>query len=108
MGNHPEGRLFNAAHRFSTGWVTSAQAKTVTSDGTYQLGALALDDATRVLRIPRGDGTELNLEIRRPFGLFDDFQPTSAVTQGLSVRIATPPPVLALTRLLDMTPASST
>jgi hypothetical protein len=108
MGNHPEGRLFSSSHRRDTGWVTGAQVQTPSADGTYQLGAAAKDEATRMLRIPRGNGTELNIELRRPFGTFDDFDPASAVTNGLSVRIATPLPALALTHLLDMKPETST
>ncbi len=92
MGNHGS-RLFNAAHRLSTGWLLGSQSRTISQNGTFSLDALydsnplTLDTGTRVLRVRRPDGRELHLEVRRPFGLFDDYSGGSAVVNGLSVRI---------------------
>ena len=119
MGNDPSSRLFNATHRLDTSWLLGSQSRTVTQSGTYRLDPLydsdllTPDDGTRVLRVQRPDERELHLEVRRPFGLFDDYSPNSSVAKGLSVRIDRGPAVPGepyddrTTHLLDMNPSTS-
>ena len=63
------------------------------------------------MRVPRGDGTFFDLDLRTPYGTFDNFGVGSPVTVGVTVRLGqgtasptyTPQPTL----LLDSTPHTS-
>ena len=77
----------NNWHRAQFGWLAPT---TVTTSGTYSLAPAESTSTAvpRLLRIPRGDGTFLNLELRQPGGTFETFSSASAVANGVSVRIA--------------------
>jgi len=97
----------NNWHRAQFGWLAPT---TVTTSGTYSLAPAETSSAgvPRLLRIARGNGTYLNLELRRPGGTFETFSSASPVANGVSVRIAPELTSLVQSQLLDGTPATST
>ena len=92
-------------HRAQLGWFADTQ--TVTSSGSYLLAPAELTSAPRMLRVSRGDGTYLNLELRRPWGIFDDFASSDPVVNGVSVRIAPELSSLVQSKLVDANPATT-
>lgn len=102
MGGY--GRRYSASHIDQAGWMPASRITTITHNGTYTLGPSAdMTAQTRLLRIPRGDGSVLDVEARRPYGLFDTWSPSASVSQGVLIRIHYPND-LVQTRLLDATP----
>ena len=97
----------NNWHRAQFGWLAPT---TVTTSGTYSLAPAESTSTAvpRLLRIPRGDGTFLNLELRQPGGTFETFSSASAVANGVSVRIAPELTSLVQSQLLDATPGTAT
>jgi Gametolysin peptidase M11 len=93
--------------RAQLGWMSM---QTVSTGGTYSLAPAETSSTgvPRLLRIARGDGTYLNLEFRRPGGTFETFSSSSAVANGVSIRIAPETSSLVQSKLLDATPATST
>jgi Gametolysin peptidase M11 len=88
------------------GWMTGSRISTVTANGTYQLAPAEDPTGTtpQVLRVPRTDGSWLNLELRRPFGqYFETFSAGDPVVNGVSIRW-TNTTASVNPRLLDATP----
>lgn len=99
-------RLHHNWHRAQLGWAVGTQ--TVTTTGIYNLPPAELaSGAPRLLRVPRNDGTYLNLEFRQPSGNFDTFPATDAAVTGVSVRIAPDAGTIVQSRLVDATPGTS-
>ncbi len=77
---------------------------------TYTIAPYFGPSGVKLVRVPRGDGTYFDLDIRTPYGTFDTYSAGSPVTVGVSIRIAlvtatgTDP---RQSRLLDATPTSS-
>jgi hypothetical protein len=94
----------NNWHRAQLGWLP---VQTVTTSGTYTLAPAELSNGTRLLRVARGDGTYLNLEFRQPTQPFETFSGSSAVANGVSVRIAPDVTSIVQSRLIDATPGTS-
>jgi Gametolysin peptidase M11 len=100
-------RLHNDWHRAQLGWVTDVQ--TVTTSGVYTLAPAELASGSpKLIRVPRGDGTFLNLEFRQPEGSFDSFSSTDPAVTGVSIRIAPDLGTLVQSKLIDANPATST
>lgn len=97
-------RLHNNWHRQQLGWSTGMV--TAISTATYTLAPADAGTGTRLIRIPRNNGTYLNLEYRQPTGLFDSFSVTEAVTNGVSIRIAPDTTSIVQSQLVDATPTS--
>jgi chitodextrinase len=93
-------------HRAQLGWFGDTQ--TVTTSGSYTLTPAELTGTPRMLRVARGDGTYLNLEFRRPWGIFDDFPSGDPVVNGVSIRIAPQLTSLVQSKLVDANPGSAT
>ena len=82
----------------------------MTTTGTYPLGAaeLAAPGAPRAVRVARGNGTYLYLELRAPFGTyFDNFTSTDPAVKGVSIRISNDWNTIIQSQLLDTTPGTS-
>jgi hypothetical protein len=96
----------NNWHRAQFGWLAPT---TVTTSGTYSLAPAESSSAAvpRLLRVARGDGTFLNLELRQPGGTFETFSASSAVANGVSLRIAPELTSLVQSQLLDATAATT-
>ena len=97
----------NNWHRAQLGWMLM---QTVSSSGTYTLAPAESSSTaeSRLLRVARGDGTYLNLEFRQPGGVFETFLSSSAVANGISVRIAPATSTIVQSKLLDFTPGTTT
>jgi hypothetical protein len=93
----------------SLSWLPSSQRLNVTSGGTYVLGAAEdITAAVRAIRVARGDGTYLYLEIRKPTGLyFDNFSTSDPAVKGVSIRLSNDWTSIIQSKLLDATPGTS-
>ncbi len=93
----------------SLGWLPTGQRLTVSTGGTYVLGAAEdASAAVRAIQIPRGDGTYLYLEIRRPTGIhFDNFSTNDPAVKGVSIRLSNNWTSIIQSKLLDTTPLTS-
>ncbi len=93
-------------HRAQLGWLPDVV--TAATSGIYDLRpAEVTGTAPRLVRVPRGDGTYLNLEFRQPSGIFDNFSTSDAAVTGVSVRIAPETSSLVQSKLVDATPGSA-
>jgi Gametolysin peptidase M11 len=97
-------RLHHTWHRQQLGWSTGVA--TVTANSSLTLAPADSAGGTRLVRVPRSDGTYLNLEYRQPTGLFDAFKTTDAVVGGVSVRVAPDFGTITQSKLVDMSPTS--
>ena len=79
---------------------------TVGQAGGWTLSPLDSGSGTRALRIPRGDGSFLALELRRPHGSFDTFDATEPVANGVTLRLDWGTGTKQ-TQILDTTPETS-
>lgn len=95
----------------SMGWITGGNLQTVTTAGTYTVGAAENVNATspRGVRIPRGStGTYFYLELRQPFGsYFDNFSASDPAVTGVSIRLSYDWTTIIQSQLLDTTPGTS-
>jgi gametolysin peptidase M11/fibronectin type III domain protein len=96
-------RHHNNWHRAQLGWASDI---VTTSSGIVTLTPTELGGSPRLVRVPRGDGTYLNLEFRQPAGPFDDFAASDPVVNGVSVRVAPDLGSLVQSKLIDGTPGS--
>ena len=79
--------LHSNAARSHYGYITPVTT-TAGVGGSYDLvPADSTAGGTRMVRIPRGDGSYLSLEFRRPTGSFDTFAATAPVANGVTIRI---------------------
>jgi Gametolysin peptidase M11 len=91
------------------GYMPSTAARTIAMTGTYVLTHASSATGTRILGIPRGDGTWMYLEYRRPYGThFDNFRARDPVVTGVTVRLGSTWTAMARTQLLDMRPSTGT
>lgn len=101
-------RHMQAWHRWRLGFLTNAEVTTVTADGTYRVSTAELaDGGPRILRIPRPAGDYYYLELRQPFGEYDDFAVDAPAVTGISIRIARATGSRP-TKLVDTRPESCT
>jgi chitodextrinase len=97
--------------RGNAGWLTAANAQTVTATGDYQLAPIGPSLPTQVqsLRVQRGTNSYLTLEFRRPSGTqFDTFAADAPVVNGVSIRIAPGYTTRSQSKLVDATPSTTT
>lgn len=80
---------------------------TAGTGGTYDLVPADTTAGTRLVEVPRGNGSYLALEFRQPAGAFDTFASTAPVANGVSIRIDYGSGTTQ-TRLLDTTSAPGT
>ncbi|MEO8272787.1 MAG: hypothetical protein ABI620_01805 [Chloroflexota bacterium] len=108
MGNASARHVSNLS-LVQIGYLPVAATRTVVSTGTYSLLSAASASGVRILAIPRGNGTTLYLEYRRPYGTyFDNFSSTSAAVKGVTIRIAKGWSVITQTLLIDTIPSTTT
>jgi chitodextrinase len=95
----------------SMGWITGGNLQTITSAGTYTIGAAEDVGATspRGVRIARGSGKYFYLELRQPFGTyFDNFGGSDPAVNGVSIRISNDWTTIIQSQLLDTNPSTTT
>ena len=94
----------------SLGWLSGSNLQTVSATGTYAL--TSADDAgsaVKAIRVARGDGTYLYLELRQPVGSnFDNFGASDPAVNGVSLRISNDWGSIIQSKLIDATPATGT
>jgi chitodextrinase len=104
MGFQGQRRMDNF-HLWQLGILSAADVETVTASGTYQVATAELDGGSpRIVRVPRESGDWYYLEFRQPYGLFDNFSPSAAVVNGVTIRIAPGVGSLGRSKLIDATP----
>lgn len=89
-------RQFSSFHKGQIGWLTTSNKKQVSTVGRYNIYPMEknLANRTQSLRIPANidpnSGRQLYyyLEYRKPFGIFDNYNITDSVVNGVSVRLA--------------------
>jgi chitodextrinase len=95
----------------SMGWITGGNLQTITTAGTYTVGAVEDPNMAtpRGVRIPRGNtGTWFYLEVREPWGTqFDNFSASDPAVTGVSIRLSNDWTTIIQSQLLDTTPATS-
>jgi chitodextrinase len=110
MGNNAL-RHNHGSHLGELGWLTSDEKVVGGPGNTYTLSPYFGTAGLRLVRIPRGDGSFFDLDVRMPYGSFDTYAAGSPVTAGVSIRIglgtASPTNSPKATLLLDSTPATS-
>jgi chitodextrinase len=91
------------------GFLPLSATQTVSTSGTYALNA-AEDSAgaTRAIRVARGDGTYLCLELREPWPTFDTFNTTDPAVKGVTLRVTPNWTTMSQSHLIDTTPATGT
>ena len=91
------------------GYLAAGAARTVVASGTYTLMHASATSGTRIIGIPRGNGTWLYLEYRRPHGTyFDNFSSTDPAVRGVSIRLAAGWTQITQTQLIDTRPGTTT
>lgn len=102
-------RHAHALARVQLGYLPPSATKTVTASGTYTLRKSFSTFGVRVIGIPRGDGSWLYLEYRRPHGTyFDNFASTSAAVRGVTIRMGQGWNRITQSALLDTVPSTLT
>jgi chitodextrinase len=91
------------------GFLPTGQRMTVTTAGTYTLGAIEdVSAATRVMRIARPGGTYLYLDLRMPVGqYYDNFSASDPAVTGVSIRISNDWGTIIQSKLIDATPETA-
>ena len=109
MGSSPTRHTHNQ-QLASMGWISGSNLQTVTTAGTYTVGNVEDVNATspRGVRISRGNGKYLYLELRQPFGTqFDAFSPTDPAVTGVTIRMSNDWTTIIQSQLLDTTPGTT-
>lgn len=114
MGSAGIPRHFSVFNKLRFGFIPPSSLQTITASGTYSLkNAETLSTGVQAIRIPavvdsKGIVTEwYYLEYRQPYGLFDNYAATDAVVNGISIRMGGDYKAISSTKLLDMTPATT-
>ncbi len=93
------------------GWLDASQKVVGTPGNTYTITPYFGTGTTKLVRIPRGDGSFFDLDLRTPFGTFDTFTAGSPPVSGVTIRLgwgtASPTGSPKATELLDATPATT-
>lgn len=93
------------------GWLDASQKVVGTPGNTYTISPYLGTGPVKLVRIPRGDGSFLDLDVRTPYGSFDTFAAGSPAVSGATIRLgwgtASPAASPQATELLDTTPATA-
>jgi hypothetical protein len=106
-------RHSHAWHLDKLRYLGDSNVRTVSQSGTYTVRSAATQStAVNALRVPRSYdslGRVVNwyeVEYRTPTGLFDNFLPTDAVVNGVSIRVVHDRSTILQSLLMDATPGS--
>ena len=95
----------------SSGWLDASQKVVGTPGNTYTISPYLGTGPVKLVRIPRGDGSFFDLDVRTPYGSFDNFAAGSPAVSGATIRLgwgtASPTGSPQATELLDTTPATT-
>jgi alpha-tubulin suppressor-like RCC1 family protein len=98
---------FTVLERSELGWISSSNMKTVTTSGTYTIAPVEMKAPTGVvgIQIARSDITDILLEFRQPYGIFDNYDADDPYVNGVIVRLEDTS--MLETNLLNTNPTSS-
>lgn len=90
------------------GYLPPEATRTVVASGTYALTSASASSGVRIIAIPRGDGTSIYLEYRRPYGTyFDNFSSTSSAVRGVAIRLGGGWTTITQSLLIDTIPSTT-
>jgi outer membrane biosynthesis protein TonB len=93
------------------GWLQPEEKVTGSPGNTYTIAPYFGAAGVKLVRVPRGDGTFFDLDVRTPYGSFDTWTVASPAVSGVTIRIgkgtASPTNTPQATELLDTTPATA-
>ncbi|HVM30985.1 MAG TPA: hypothetical protein VM305_09505 [Candidatus Limnocylindrales bacterium] len=94
--------------RGNFGWLSNGNTADVSKTGEYLLAPLGVGSGVVGVRIARTSNSWLLLEYRRPYGtLFETYSSSSAVANGVSVRIVPAYSSRTQSKLVDTTPSTT-
>ncbi|WP_230959186.1 RICIN domain-containing protein [Burkholderia stagnalis] len=103
-------RMYPVDYQLFAGWLDETDVPLLVKPGTYRLAPLwSALPGKQGYRLPRGDGSYLVLEFRRPRGAkgtYEDWPDTSPFANGVAVRIVRYPGGSIQNTLVDATPDS--
>ena len=110
MGNNAA-RHNHGSQLGELGWLDGSEVVTGAPGNSYTITPYFATGGTKLVRVPRGDGTFFDLDYRKTYGSFDNFAAGSPAVSGATIRIgkgtATPTRTPQATELLDTTPATT-
>lgn len=93
------------------GFLSSSEKVTGAPGNTYTIAPYLGSGPVKLVRVPRGDGTFLDLDFRTPYGNFDNFTAGSPAVVGVTIRLAvgtaSPTSSPKGTDLIDTTPSTT-
>jgi chitodextrinase len=93
------------------GWLTDAEKVVGTPGHSYTITSYLGPDGVKLVRVPRGDGSFFDLDVRSSSGPFDTFAAGSPAVSGVTIRLgvgtASPTRSPQGTSLIDTTPATT-
>jgi chitodextrinase len=93
------------------GWLQPEEKVTGSPGNTYTITPYFGSAGVKLVRVPRGDGTFFDLDVRTTYGSFDTWAAGSPAVSGVTIRIgkgtASPTNSPQATELLDTTPATT-
>ena len=93
------------------GWLEASEKVAGAPGNTYTLTPYFGQAGVKLVRVPRGDGSFFDLDVRTPYGSFDNFSAGSPAVTGVTIRVglgtASPTNTPRGTELLDTTPSTT-
>lgn len=93
------------------GWLEASEKVTGAPGNSYTLTPYFGAAGVKLVRVPRGDGSFFDLDVRTPYGSFDNFSAGSPAVTGVTIRVglgtASPTNTPKGTELLDTTPSTT-
>ncbi len=93
------------------GWLEASEKVVGGPGNTYTITPYFGPAGVKLVRVPRGDGTLFDLDIRTPYGSFDNYAVGSPAVTGVTIRVglgtASPTNSPKGTELLDTTPSTT-
>jgi chitodextrinase len=94
------------------GWLGASEKVVGAPGNTFTIAPYFSTGATKLVRIPRGDGSYFDLDYRMTYGAIDTFAAGSPAVSGVMIRLgwgtASPTNSPLATQLIDTTPSTAT
>ncbi|MHB8891351.1 MAG: hypothetical protein ACYC65_04825 [Candidatus Limnocylindrales bacterium] len=93
------------------GWLEDSEKVVGGPGNSYTITPYFGSAGVKLVRVPRGDGSFFDLDVRTPYGSFDNYSAGSPAVAGVTIRVglgtASPTNTPKATELLDTTPATT-
>ena len=93
------------------GWLEASEKVVGEPGNPYTITPYFGASGVKLVRIPRGDGSFFDLDVRTPYGSFDNYAAGSPAVTGVTIRVglgtASPTNTPKATELLDTTPSTA-